>query len=286
MTRSKRAQTAHGIGKDVSAPKAIEKHYYTFLTMQDVVDTANDLAKGSPLFPVTDDDIERLNGALSDYLWSAEPGTQDREGVSRRRDWFADVETTARHLQALLNPAENSALLLTGVGQPMLWMTRHPRVRMNLSECHVAISSVRAFLEIVAANAGAGRESLERDIFETRTEVDGRPRVLDTRIRGRPHDANWANLANDFVQFMGYVSRKEPTVTIDPTTIPPSRKSVAAQFAARLLDIAATGLPSEKSWAVHRLRKQETRLTEYVEAQRPSKRYRTRRSKRGKSAAK
>jgi hypothetical protein len=223
---------------------------------------------------------EHLNEVLSDYLQGAEPGTQDREGALLRYRWFTDVAATADHLQQLLQPVDQSALLLSGVGQPVLLFLSTKSV--PLAEWEKAVSRTVAFMGTLKSRAQAGQETIGRELFEVEIDFNGWTKNLNTRRMGRPTDCYWAALADELMVAWRFMTRSEPKVTVDPMTDPPTHRSAAATFAAALLDLVAGRLPPEKAWAVDRLRRQEAKLIDHLEGQQAHRRFR--RQKRKKSA--
>jgi hypothetical protein len=106
-----------------NTPRARAREEYQVWNLADVLAALEDRSLRLDHPEITSEDIERLNEILSDYLWCALPGTQDRDGQVQRYNWYGDVSATSQKLCALLEGVEDSALLLSGVGQPLLWMS-------------------------------------------------------------------------------------------------------------------------------------------------------------------
>jgi hypothetical protein len=224
---------------------------------------------------VASEGIERLNDILSDYLWCAMPGTQDREGQVRRYNWYGEVSATAQRLRALLEHVEDSALLLSGVGQPLLWISTTGRPRLTYLDWRNAISRIQTDCDLVFRASEGGRETLARDLMRTATTNEGRIEVSDQRRQGRPSTDHWKALAEGLFSFWHFLAGKEASVTVNPETDPPTRSSDAASFVAALLNAAAKKLPADKSWAAPQLLNQEKRLIAFLEErQRPLRRKR------------
>jgi hypothetical protein len=229
---------------------------------------------------ITSEDIERLNEILSDYLWCALPGTQDREGQVQRYNWYGDVSATSQKMWALLERVEDSALLLSGVGQPLLWMSAMGRPKLTYWDWRDVISRVRKECDLLFRASEGGRQTLARDLMLTETTIEGRILVSDQRRQGRPSTDHWKALAEELFSFWYFLTGKEASVTVHPESDPPTRSSHAASFVAALLNVAAEKLPAGNSWAVPQLLNQEKRLIAFLEG-----RQRPRRRKRGKSRA-
>jgi hypothetical protein len=279
MRRLRRTGTAAGQSSAAEAPPAAFYQFYDLLNTDDISDALS--LVGTPATESLLDVVDSLNEGLSDFLFAAEPGTVGRASTVRRYNWFEEVGLAARRLEQLLQPLENSALLLSGVGQPMLFLSAGPLPRLSLSEWKQAILSAIECLQLIAGHAEHGRQTLERGLYEVRTDVSGRLTVLERRRQGRPADESWPALAAGLMDAWRRATGKESTVVVDPMTDPPSRRSPAAAFGGRLLDIAAERLPADKRWAVDRFRGQEAKLIEHLETQR--KRRQSRPHKRGKS---
>jgi hypothetical protein len=267
----------------VRAPRAAAYEFCELLNPSDLATALSHVGTTTAPSDLSDALTEKLNEALSDYLCRAESGTQDREGVLLRHEWFKEVAATASYLRQLLQPSEDAALLLSGVGQPMAFLASRSTPRMKLADWRLSVSAMVKTMQVLDAVATHGRETLAREIYQVRTEVSGWPTVLDTRRLGRPTDRGWAALAAELIAAWRHLTVREPTVTVDVTTDPPTRRSAAASFAAVLLDVAAERLPPEKSWAVDRLHGQEAKLVDYLEAQQTHRRFGRR--KRRKSAS-
>jgi hypothetical protein len=264
-----------------NTPIARAREEYQVWNLADVLAVLGERSLRLARPEITSEDIDRLNETLSDYLWCALPGTQDREGQVQRSYWYGEVSATAQRLRALLEHVEHSALLLSGVGQPLLWMSAMGRPSLTYWDWTDVISQVRKECDLLFRASEGGRETLARNLMLTETTIEGRIKVSDQRRQGRPSTDHWKALVEELFSFWYFLTGKEATVTVHPETDPPTRSSHAASFVAALLNVAAEKLPAGNSWAVSQLLNQEKRLIAFLEG-----RLRPRRRKREKSGAK
>lgn len=261
-----------------NTPIARAPQQYQVWNLADVLAVSAERSLRLDRIEITSEHIERLNEKLSNYLWSALPGTQDRGGLVQRYNWYGELSATALRLRALLDRVDDSALLLSGVGQPQLWMSAIRRPKLSYGEWRDVVSRIQNDCDLVVRASEGGRETLARDLMVTETTVEGWIEVSDQRRQGRPSTDHWKALAEELFSFWYFLTGKEASVTVHPETDPPTRSSHAASFVAALLNVAAEKLPAGNCWAVPQLLNQEKRLIAFLgERQRP------RRRKRGKS---